>query len=138
MKTRTLLLLAVVCGMAILVAGTVQLLRVAGQKNTTTVVALHDTGRAGDATVVLDGIAAEADAITLTVTLGGVDDADGLDGFALVAAGSTRPVSGGTCQAFTVAATQCTLVFDNQALGGSARTLLFERAGDRLRWPFTV
>ena len=36
MKTRTLLLLAVVCGLAILVAGSVQLLRVVGQENEVT------------------------------------------------------------------------------------------------------
>ena len=101
MKTRTLLLLAVVCGMAILVAGTVQLLRVAGQKNTTTLVRIGETGRAGDATVVVDGVDVQPDAVTVTVTLGGVDDADGLDGFTMVAAGSTARSTAAPATAFT-------------------------------------
>lgn len=134
MKTRTLLLLAVVCGVAILVAGTVQLLRVAGQKNTTVAVDIGETGHAGDATVVVDAVDVQPAAVTVTVTLGGVDDPDGLDGFTMVAAGSTRQVDGGTCAGFTDAAQQCTLVFDNADLEGSTRLLRFDRADDNLRW----
>ncbi len=134
MKTRTLLLLAVTCGLAILVAGTVQLLRVAGQKSSTTQLAVGQTGHAGDATVVLDAVTVEPAAVTATVTIGGVDDANGLDGFTMVAAGTTRNVGGGTCHGFTDAPTQCTLTFDNTALKGSTRLLLFTRADDDLRW----
>ena len=134
MKTRTLLLLAVVCGMAILIAGSIALLRTAGQKNSRTLVAIGATGRAGDATVAVDRVDVQQDVVTVTVTLGGVDDADGLDGFTMVAAQSTRPVDGGTCTGFTTTATQCTLTFDNADLDGSTRVLLFDRADDHLRW----
>ena len=137
MKTRTLLLLAVVCGLAILVAGSVQLLRVVGQENEVTQLVVGDTGVAGDATVVVDRAPDwQAATLTVPVTLGGVDDPAGLSGFRLVAAGATRPVSGGTCRGFTEAAAQCTLTFDNSGLEGSTRVLLFERASDRLRWEF--
>jgi hypothetical protein len=133
-KTRTLLLLAVGCGLAILVAGSIALLRTAGQKNSTTLVAIGATGRAGDATVAVDAVDVQPDVVTVTVTLGGVDDADGLDGFTMVAAQSTREVEGGTCAGFTTTATQCTLTFANTDLDGSTRVLLFDRADDRLRW----
>ena len=137
MKTLTLLLLAVACGLAILVAGSVQLLRVVGQENKVTQLSVGDTGRAGDATVRVDRAPAwQADTLTVPVTLGGVDAADGLSGFRIVAAGATRPVDGGTCQGFTEAPVQCTLTFDNSGLEGSTRVLLFERASDRLRWEF--
>ena len=133
-KTRTLLLLAVTCGLAILIAGSVQLLRTAGQRNTTKLVAIGETGRAGDASVVVDAVDVQPATVSVTVTLGGVDDPHGLDGFTLVGAGSTRPVDGGTCNGFTVDETQCTLLFDNTGLGGSARLLRFDRADDNLRW----
>ncbi len=139
MKTRTLLLLAVTCGIAILIAGTVQLLRVADQKNSTVEVRAGQVGKAGDASVVLDQPAAvQPGTVTVTVTLGGVDDAGGLDGFRLLAPNATRPVTGGTCTGFTEAPVQCTLTFDNSGLSGSTRALLFDRAGDRLRWALTA
>ena len=53
MRTRTLLLLAVTCGLAILVAGTVQLLRLAGQE-TETILAVGDAGTARVRLVNLD------------------------------------------------------------------------------------
>jgi hypothetical protein len=133
-KTRTLLLLAVTCGMAILIAGTVQLLRVADQKSSTTSLQVGQTGRAGDATIVLDGVGIDPQHVVATVTIGGVDDASGLGGFTMVAAGTSRDVEGGTCAGFTVASQQCTIEFANTDLKGSTRLLLFSRAGDRLRW----
>jgi len=133
-KTRTLLLLAVTCGIAILVAGTVQLLRVADQKSSTVQVDAGQVGTAGDATVVLDDVAVDDGHLVATVTIGGVDDADGLAGFTMVAAGTTRDVGGGTCTGFTESPQQCTIEFDNTDLKGSTRLLLFSRAGDHLRW----
>jgi len=133
-KTRTLLLLAVTCGIAILVAGTVQLLRVADQKTSTVEVDAGEVGKAGDATVVLDDITVDDGHVVATLTIGGVDDAKGLAGFTMVAAGTTRDVRGGTCTGFTESAQQCTIEFDNTNLKGSTRLLLFNRAGDKLRW----
>ena len=134
MKTRTLLLLAVTCGLAILVAGTVQLLRVANQSSSSPLLALGASGKAGDATVTLVSVQADASTITATISAGGVDDGNGIGGFTMVSAGSRRKVSGGTCTALTTAVQRCTLVFDNTGLKGSARQLLFDRAGQQRRW----
>jgi len=133
-KTRTLLLLAVTCGLAILVAGTVQLLRVANQSSSSPLLARGASAKAGDATVTLVSVQADATTITATISAGGVDDGDGIDGFTMVSAGSRRKVAGGTCAALTNATQQCTLVFDNTGLKGSARQLLFDRAGQQRRW----
>ena len=54
MRTRTLLLLAVACGLVILVAGVVQLLRIAGQDETAEFSPLGSEVRVGDLEVVVD------------------------------------------------------------------------------------
>ncbi len=136
MRTRTLLLLAVTCGLAILVAGTVQLLRLAGQE-TETILTLGDVGTAGDAKVQVtqfdevDGVA------TVTVTLSGVDDPKGLEGFTLVGPGATMsPNQRGAdaCTGFTVAPLTCTLTFGTSDVKGADRLLVFHRAAQTARW----
>ena len=68
MRTRTLLLLAVTCGLAILIAGTVQILRLAGQ-DTQPILAIGDTGTAGDANVTVTAFEEVDGVTTVTVTL---------------------------------------------------------------------
>ncbi|MGA0894824.1 MAG: hypothetical protein ACO3S5_09365, partial [Ilumatobacteraceae bacterium] len=82
MRTRTLLLLSVACGLAILLAGGAQLLRITGGKPSTAL-GIGDEGRAGDAVVVVNGYEEGVATAIVTVELSGVDDADGLDGFSL-------------------------------------------------------
>ncbi len=127
-------MLAVTCGLVILVAGTIQLLRVADQTTGSPPVAAGATAKAGDASVTLLGVQFDTATLTAMVRIGGVDDPQGINGFTMVSAGSSRKVSGGTCQALTVAAQQCTLVFANSGLKGTPRQLLFGRAGVQLRW----
>jgi hypothetical protein len=137
MRTRTLLLLAVTCGLAILVAGTVQLLRLAGQE-TAPVLAIGQRGAAGDAKVlVVDPIDERDGVATVTVTLSGVDDPAGLDGFTLVGPGrAERPNQRGesACEGFTVAPVTCTLTFPTAAMEGNDRVLVFHRAAETVRW----
>ena len=136
MRTRTLLLLAVTCGLAILIAGTVQILRLAGQ-DTQPILSLGATGTAGDAKVVvtafdeIDGVA------TVTVTLSGVDDSEGLAGFTLVGPGATAsPNQRGpkACTGFTVAPATCTLTFGTATIDAGDRLLVFHRAAQSVRW----
>lgn len=134
MKTRTLLLLAVSCGLVILVAGTIQLLRVSGQTTPSAPVARGVEARAGDARITLLDVAEDRGAITATLLVGGVDDPNGVAGFTMVAPGAVRAPTGGTCRQFTVAAQRCTLMFDNAGLSGTTRQLLWRRAGEQVRW----
>ena len=136
MRTRTLLLLAVACGLVILAAGVVQLLRIAGQGEQV----LHVLGEeveVGDLTVVVESYE-EADGIaTLAVTLGGVDDADGADEFRLVApGGQLRPVGAGDdpCKATSLAPRTCELTFDVFEVEGAGRVLLYRRGDEIARW----
>lgn len=139
MRTRTLLLLAVTCGLAILLAGGIQLFRLANQDIPTAPLAIGATGKAGDARVTVEDVETTETALVVTVTLGGVDDVDGLDGFSLVAP-NTRiapdpELSVETaCTGFTITEVTCTLSFPNEGLTGSDRQLLLIRAEDQVRW----
>jgi len=139
MRTRTLLLLAVTCGLTILLAGGIQLLRLSNQQTPAPPLAVGATGSAGDATVTVEDVDSTDSALVVTVTLGGVDDAGGLDGFSLVAP-NTRvapdvPTAGDmACTGFTVAEVTCTLSFPTNSLTGTDRQLLLIRAEDQVRW----
>jgi len=137
MRTRTLLLLAVSCGLAILLAGGIQLFRLANQEKPAAPLTVGSPGTAGDAAVTVEKVVEEADALVVTVTVEGVDDPDGVSGFSLVAPNKRlAPVAGAadSCAAFTVAPVTCTLTFPTDGLTGSDRQLLLIRAEDQVRW----
>jgi hypothetical protein len=139
MKTRTLLLLAVTCGLAILIAGTVQLLRLANQE-TQPVVALGASGVAGDARITVTGFDETNGIAVVEVTLAGVDDPEGVQGFTLVGSGATAAPSGGgaqPCAGFTVDPVECTLTFPTAAMQTADRLLVFKRADQTARWKLT-
>lgn len=139
MRTRTLLLLAVSCGLVILIAGSVFFLRLASQQTPEPPLAVGSSGSAGDATVTVHDVDITESALVVTVTLGGVDDADGLDGFSLVAPGKRiapdkESATAGACTGFTVAEVTCTLSFPTESLTGTDRQLLLIRAEEQVRW----
>jgi len=139
MRTRTLLLLAVTCGLMILLAGGYQLFRLSNQETPAPPLAVGATGSAGDATVTVQDVDSTDSALVVTVTLGGVDDAEGLEGFSLVAPNTrvapvAEPVVQGACIGFTVAEVTCTLSFPTGGLTGTDRQLLLIRAEDQVRW----
>ncbi|HEY7627990.1 MAG TPA: hypothetical protein VH761_13020 [Ilumatobacteraceae bacterium] len=137
MRTRTLLLLAIVCGLAILIAGGIQLLRLGNQESSSTLLAMGQPGKAGDVTVTLiSSSVPSTDRSTLvtTVTLGGADDADGLDGFTLVGPGKVASVTSSTCAGITIAPVECELTFATDDMQGTSRQLIFRRADEQLRW----
>ena len=140
MRTRTLLLLAILCGLAILIAGGIQLLRVSDDSSVSDDLAVGDQATAGDMDVtVLQAV--EADGfMRVQVRLGGVDDVDGLDGFHLVVSGdvleplSAQQAGAGACDGVTVAVQTCSLVFGTADVQGTARVLLVQRGEDQDRW----
>ena len=134
MRTRTLLLLSVTCGLVILIAGGLQLLRIANQDTPEPPLSIRDTAQIGDAVVTGEHYEITEDAIVVTVTLSGVDDADGIDGFTLIAPGSAVAVEASAGAGFTVAPVVCDLRFPAVDLAGSDRQLLFQRAAEQVRW----
>jgi hypothetical protein len=141
-RTRTLLLLAVACGLLILVAGVVQLLRIAGQEENAEFSPVGDTVQVGDLEVVVDTYDESGDTARVGVRLGGVDDPDGAADFRLVVPGADqplRPEAGGAqaCGAVTVAAAACQLTFDVGEAPGGVRVLRVERGDDSATWELT-
>ncbi len=141
MRTRTLLLLAVACGLVILLAGGIQLWRFASESSSGEGdLAVGARARAGDLDVTvlaaeeLDGL------MRVTMRLAGVDDAAGLDNFRLIVSGAalaplTAEQAGGrACVAMTVAEQTCDLVFGTAQAPGEARVLIVRRGEDQHRW----
>jgi len=131
--------LAVSCGLVILLAGGIQLFRLSNQEKPLPPLAVGATGSAGDATVTVEDVSTTDFTLVVTVTLGGVDDPEGLDGFSLVAPNMRiAPVAddpvGTVCTGFTVAEVTCTLRFPTEGLTGTDRQLLLIRAEDQVRW----
>ena len=134
MRTRTLLLLAIACGLVILLAGGIQLLRVGGQEQTAKLLATGEPGKAGDVTVELVSSSVGVDNLVAVVRVGGTDDPDGLDGFTLVGPGKVLPVTTSDCSGISVGQLDCTLTFATTGMQGTSRQLIFHRADQQLRW----
>ena len=144
MRTRTLLIWAVTCGLAILIAGALFFLRLSNQAEPAKALSIGESARLGDAVVVVESYEATDDAILVTVTLSGVDDPHGLAGFTLIAPGEAVSVNAELgintqmdlppCSAFTSEPVTCLLWFAAGDLEGSDRQLLFQRAAERVRW----
>ena len=140
MKTRTLLLLALGCGLAILLAGGALLVMLAGQDDPEPPVELGEESSIGDMRVTVLGATEGADdgrdLLTVELVLGGVDDPDGASGFELHRVG---PADRGrlihsTCGGTTVEPRPCTLVFDVSTADGESRVLRYRRGDDQARW----
>ena len=134
MRTRTLLLLAIGCGLVILLAGGIQLLRVGGQQQTAKLLTAGEPGRAGDVTVVLVSSSIRDSDVVAVVRMGGVDDPHGLDGFTLVGPGKVLAVTSSDCTGIAVAPVDCVLTFTTIGMKGTSRQLIFHRADEQLRW----
>ena len=141
MKTRNLLLLAVGCGLAILLAGGVKLFQIGSSDSPPPPLELGLPGTIGDMTVTPLHAELVGDTLSVAVELQGVDDPDGATSFWLAAAGSRLdPVPGApdACSSTSAAEpTRCTLTVAVTDVGGQ-RVLLCERTvserEDRLRW----
>jgi hypothetical protein len=134
MRTRTLLLLAIGCGLAILIAGGIQLLRVGGQHQSAKLLNTGEPGKAGDVTVALVSSSVSDGHLVAVVRVGGTDDVNGLAGFTLVGPGKVAAVTSATCEGITVKTVDCSLTFATAGMAGTSRQLIFRRADEQLRW----
>lgn len=139
MKTRTLLLLAVGTGLAILVAGGIQLIRVSNQEESVPNSELGAVIGVADMDVVVEGSEQLGDELRVAVTLGGVEDPDGASGFRLVVPGAgaldpSPPSAAGSCGATTAEPRRCELIFDLAGVHGEVRALRYERGEASARW----
>jgi hypothetical protein len=144
-RTRTLLLLAVACGVAILAAGVAQFVRLAGQDEPARPAATGVPVEMGDLTVVVGDLVEDAGEVAVVVELSGVEDPDAAAGFRLVVPGAALAPSaeGGSddasgaapvCTGSTVSPQRCTLWFELPADPGTARVLVLRRGDEQVRW----
>ena len=157
MSTRKLILTALLCGLAILIAGGVKLIQVANDETEVQVLALGDEATLGDMTVSVLEIDRRPDATLVTVTMTGVDLAEGAaDGWRLLGDGRVQepanengrvqePANGDGrvqepannsdndgCTAVRAGSpTRCTVRFEAVE---SAPTVAYVRAGEQRQW----
>lgn len=137
MSTRKLILTALICGLAILVAGGLKLIQVANDETEVQVLVLGDAATLGDMTVSVLDIDRRSEATLVTVTMSGVDlDAGAADGWRVLADGRVHePLDSDDpdgCRTVAAAeSTQCTVRFDSVE---SAPTVAYVRAGEQRQW----
>jgi hypothetical protein len=139
-KTRTLLLLAVGCGLVILVAGSIKLFLVADD-TAPKHLSVGASGTVGDMVVTVVDAHSVANQMLVDVALTGATDDDGATSF-VYGTGSHQysptapPAGAGAACGATVAdaTTRCVLAFDTDEPQGVLR---YDRAGETLRWDIT-
>ena len=136
MSTRKLILTALVCGLAIMLAGGFKLLQVATEDVEAVVLALGTEQTLGDMKVTVDSVEQRPDGTFVTVTMRGVEGADGFEGWKLFASGElSGPVvaqDGEPC--VTKVSRYVTCVVPFIASEGASVTVAYQRAGAQSQW----
>lgn len=136
MKTRTLLLLSVGVGLAILLAGGVLLLQLSNESAAVQQAEVGERVQVGDVSVRVLGVEGDDDTFAVDVEIGGVDD--DLSGFSL-ATGDTRvdpetSSAEGRCTEITVEERRCFIEFDLTGTEGSNRVMVLRRGDQQRNW----
>ena len=138
MKTRTLLLLSVGTALMILLAGGVLLFQLSGQETTSQATPFGDEAAVGDARVTVLDAELVDDTLVVSMEIGGVDDADGIDSFRLVTGdrqlAPLAPAEGDRCDGITTAAQGCIVEFDVGEADGTSRVLIMRRGEEQATW----
>lgn len=135
MSTRKLILTALICGLAIMLAGGLKLFQVASD---TTEVVIHPLGveqTLSDMTVTVKNIEQLESATAVTVTMLGVEGGDALEGWRLLANGevlSPNVSQSEPCAATSVATVvECVVEFP---MSEGSVTVAYVRAGAQSQW----
>lgn len=140
MKTRNLLILAFLSGLAIVIAGVVKLVQVNDNQATVTSLQFGEVAEVGAVTVRVTGADATSSALLVRVEIRGVDDDDVGDHWNLLVAGEPDPVKpialpvseGATCAQVRVEADlTCTVAFP--PVEGSY-VIAYKRSNGQANW----
>lgn len=142
MKTRTLLLLSVAVGLAILLAGGVFLFQLSNESATVDLAAVGEAVEVGDVDVTVRAASETAALFVVDVEIGGVDDADGLGDFRLITGGEPlAPIDAtgeGRCAGISVAPQRCHIDFDLSSVDEPNRVLVLVRGDQQRRWDLST
>jgi hypothetical protein len=136
-STRKLILWSLVCGVLILVAGSIKLRQSVDSTNVDAkVLSLGEAATVGGMTVAVDSFDVTNESTLVTVSIGGIDGQDATEGWKLLAGGeASEPVAGSGsetwCSQTTVDVVSCVVAFP--ASSGSA-TVFYYRDGDNSQW----
>ncbi len=139
MSTRKLILAAIFCGLAIVLAGGTKLFQVAREDARAEVFPLRTSQTLADMTVSVDAVEQAETGTFITVSMVGVDDADAGEGWRLLADGAVlapmkqnSATSGVPCDTTSVdVVVTCTVAFP--VTSGSV-TVAYLRAGAQSQW----
>jgi hypothetical protein len=134
MKTRTLLLLALGCGVAIMLAGAVFLFQLSNQDDVSPPVPVGDQTLVGDMSVTVVDFEETAGTLRVSITIGGTDDLDPADEFRLIASGRPVTLDSSTCPPVDGTGSSCVIRFDVADADGTSRVLFYERGDEQARW----
>lgn len=134
MKTRTLLLLALGCGVAIMLAGAAFFIQLATQDEIEPPLPVGGTAIVGDMEVTVISSEESNGVLSVTVDIGGTTDDDPADEFRLIASARPIDLARSTCAASNGAQQSCTVDFRVGDVDGESRVLFYERGDDRARW----
>lgn len=131
MSTRRLILLALVCGLAILLAGGIKLFQVADEDLSVEVLALGQSARVGDMDVTVTRVERRGDATVVAVELGGVEAPEGAAGWVMLGDGERHEPTG-TCGAVPAqGSTRCELAFADV---DRVQAVAYARGGEQRQW----
>lgn len=137
MSTRKLILWSLVCGVLILVAGSIKLRQSVDSTNVDAkVLSVGETTTVGGMTVAVESFDVTSESTLVTVSIGGIDGQDATEGWKLLAGGeASEPVAGSGsetwCSQTTVDVASCVVAFPVSS--GSA-TVFYYRDGDNSQW----
>lgn len=132
MSTRKLIITSLVCGLLILVAGTVKLLQTANDDSATTnVLVVGDEASIGDLWMAVNDVEVTGERTLVTITMRGLAGRDPMDGWSMLANGAiTRPIGSRDCPA-AADVTTCTVEF---VVASGTPTIVFARDGETRQW----
>jgi hypothetical protein len=129
MKTRTLLLLSVACGLMILLAGGVKLFQVATDRTDVEVLSLGEAAMVGDMDVTVMSIENTDSGVVAVVEMSGVAGAEVLDGWSMLGDGELSDPSGAVADGGGVI--RCSLRFPAV---DAEQYVAYQRGGELRRW----
>jgi len=127
-KTRTLLLLALACGTAIMLAGAVLLFQLATGDDPAEAVPVGVAAEVGDVTITVTRSAESDGVLTVNADVDAPAGTDPSTGFRLIASGRALDPASVECS------TECTVTFATAAADGSSRVLFYTRGDEQVRW----
>lgn len=129
------MLLALGCGVAIMLAGAVFLFQLASQDELSEPAAIGSSVTVGDMSVRVVDSANDADRVlSVQIEIGGTDDDAPAEDFRMIASGRPAPLVATTCPPTGAQVEQCVVAFDVSAADGSSRVLFYERGDEQARW----